>query len=219
MFVLVSWKMLFIMNVHRGFLFLSHNCCLDIDCPILTVDCRTSLGDSVELLSRTSCTAMVVGDWCSILKHWCLRSDNIAASRYHNRPLREKFPPLILPTMLWARFVIHQSPTTMVVQIVLLRKLTLLPDSGNCETNDKWNPLYIEKPTMRKVWGWLAPSSRLSVCLVAKNKIQKKKIKFFFVKSQGIDIYYTKVLPKRFHLNCNTPKFHPLIKKLGLHTK
>ena len=56
------------------------------------------------------------------LKHGCLRSDKIAANRYHNRPLREQFPPLIMPTMPWiethqpwARFVIHQSLTIMVV--------------------------------------------------------------------------------------------------------
>ena len=56
------------------------------------------------------------------LKRGCLQSDKIAANRYHNRPLREQFPPLIMPTMPWiethqpwARFVIHQSLTIMVV--------------------------------------------------------------------------------------------------------
>ena len=56
------------------------------------------------------------------LKRGCLRSDKIAANRYHNRPLREQFPRLIMPTMPWiethqpwARFVIHQSLTIMVV--------------------------------------------------------------------------------------------------------
>ena len=47
-------------------------------------------------------------------------SDSIASNHYHNRLLREQFPPLIIPTMLWiethqpwARFMIHQSLTTM----------------------------------------------------------------------------------------------------------
>ena len=54
---------------------------------------------------------------------------------YHSGPLRDQFPPLIIPTILWiethqpwARFVIHQSLTTTVVQIVRLSKSTLLPD-------------------------------------------------------------------------------------------
>ena len=122
----------------KGFFYhLSHDCHLDIDPNIFAVYCRSSLGDSVDLLSRTSCTAMVVGDWCIILKRGCLWSDNLAADRYHSRPLREQFSPLIMPTMLliethqpWARFVIHQSPTTMVVQIDLLSKSTLSPYKG-----------------------------------------------------------------------------------------
>ena len=145
---------------------------------------------------------MVIGNWCIILKHWCLRLDNIAANRYHNRPLREKFPPLIIPTMLriktyqpWARFVIHQSPTTVVVQIVLLSKLTLSPDSGNCETNHKQNPLYMEKPTMRKVRGWLAPSSRISLL---SGQSSEENIKFLFVKSWGINITIQKFCQSGF---------------------
>ena len=69
------------------------------------------------------------------LKRGCLRSDNLAADRYHNGPLRKQFPPLIMPTMpwietqkRWARFVIHQSLTTTVVWKVLLSKSTLSPD-------------------------------------------------------------------------------------------
>jgi len=57
----------------KGFFYrLSHDCQLDIDPGILAVYCRSSLGDSVDLLSRTSSTAMVVGDWCIILKRGCL---------------------------------------------------------------------------------------------------------------------------------------------------
>ena len=69
------------------------------------------------------------------LKHGCLQWDNITADRYHNGSMRDLFSPLILPTMLrtetrhpWARFVIHQSQTTTVVQIVRLSKSTLSPD-------------------------------------------------------------------------------------------
>ena len=92
------------------------------------------------------------------LNRGCLQSDNIVADCYHNRPLREQIPPLIMPTMLWiethrkrARFVRHQSLTTMVAQIVLLSKSMLQPDedlksrlkccnqylSDNHETNTK----------------------------------------------------------------------------------
>ena len=96
------------------------------------------------------------------LNRGCLQSDNIAADRYHNRPLRKQFPPLIMPTMLRiethqkrAKFVRHQSLTTMVVQVVLLSTLQPHEDpqsrlkcfnqylSGNHETNNKWNPLKI----------------------------------------------------------------------------
>ena len=57
-----------------------------------------------------------------LLKCGCLRSVKIAGNCYHNGLLREQFPPLIMPTMSWiethqpwARFVIHQSLTIMVV--------------------------------------------------------------------------------------------------------
>lgn len=50
------------MNIKGFFYHLSHDCHLDIDPDILAVYCRSSLGNSVDLLSRTSCTAIVVGD-------------------------------------------------------------------------------------------------------------------------------------------------------------
>ena len=37
---------------------------LDIDRDIATTHCRYIQGDSVDLLSRTICTTIVVGDWC-----------------------------------------------------------------------------------------------------------------------------------------------------------
>jgi len=40
---------------------LSYDCHLDID---RDAHCRSSSGDSVELLSRTICTSVVVSDWC-----------------------------------------------------------------------------------------------------------------------------------------------------------
>lgn len=77
----------------------------------------------------------------------------------HLEPHREQFPLLIIPTMLqievnqpWMRFMIYQSLTTTVVQIVPLSKSTLLPDEDmqytvetlrsicnwlSCQTNDK----------------------------------------------------------------------------------
>ena len=65
------------------------------------------------------------------MKHGCLRSDITTANRYH-RPLRERFPPLIIPRMEtcqpWERFVIHQSLATTVVLIVLLNDSTPSPD-------------------------------------------------------------------------------------------
>ena len=36
----------------------------DIDRDVSTAHCRSSLGDSVDLLSRTICTTVVVIDWC-----------------------------------------------------------------------------------------------------------------------------------------------------------
>ena len=64
-----------------------------------------------------------------------IRSDNTAVDRYFSGPLREHFPPLIMPIIIWietrqpsARFVLYESLTTKVVEIVLLSKSTLPPD-------------------------------------------------------------------------------------------
>ena len=43
---------------------LSHDCHFDIDRDVLTAHCKSSSGDSVDLLSRTICTTVVVSDWC-----------------------------------------------------------------------------------------------------------------------------------------------------------
>ena len=63
-----------------------------------------------------------------------IRSDNTAVDRYFSGPLREHFPPLIMPIIIWietrqpsARFVLYESLTTKVVEIVLLSKSTLPP--------------------------------------------------------------------------------------------
>ena len=42
----------------------SHDCYFDIDREVSTADCRSSSGDSVDLLSQTICTTLVVSDWC-----------------------------------------------------------------------------------------------------------------------------------------------------------
>ena len=39
---------------------LSHNCHFDIDRDVLTAHCRSSSGDSVDLLSRTICTTVLL---------------------------------------------------------------------------------------------------------------------------------------------------------------
>ena len=48
----------------KGFSFysLSHDCHFDIDHDVSTAHCRSSTGDSVDLLSQTICTTMVVSD-------------------------------------------------------------------------------------------------------------------------------------------------------------
>ena len=43
---------------------LSHDFHFDIDCNVLTAFCRSSSGNSVDLLSRTICITVVVSDWC-----------------------------------------------------------------------------------------------------------------------------------------------------------
>ena len=50
-----------------------------------------------DLTLKTSTGTMVL----RFLKRGYPRSDNIAVDRYHNGPLRELGPPLIMPTMLW----------------------------------------------------------------------------------------------------------------------
>ena len=61
------------------------------------------------------------------MKHGCVRSDITTANRYH-RPLRERFPPLIIPRIEtrqpWVRFVIHQPLAT----TLSLIDSTLSPD-------------------------------------------------------------------------------------------
>ena len=43
---------------------LSHDCPFDIDREVSIAHCRSSSGDSVDLLSRTICIIVVVSDWC-----------------------------------------------------------------------------------------------------------------------------------------------------------
>ena len=53
--------------VYKGFVYcFSHDCYLDIDCSISTTDCRSSSGNSVNLLRSTICITVhvVVSDWC-----------------------------------------------------------------------------------------------------------------------------------------------------------
>ena len=51
--------------IFKGFNFIvSHDCHFDIDRDISTAHCRSSSGDSVNVLSRTVCTTVVVSDWC-----------------------------------------------------------------------------------------------------------------------------------------------------------
>ena len=51
--------------VYKGFVYcFSHDCHLDIDCSISTTYCRSSSGNSVNLLRRTICTTVVVSDKC-----------------------------------------------------------------------------------------------------------------------------------------------------------
>ena len=63
-----SWIMCIKSLVYR----LSHDCHYDIDRDVLTAHCRSSSGDSVDLLSRTICTTvrwlLVIGVSCTSLK-------------------------------------------------------------------------------------------------------------------------------------------------------
>ena len=88
-----------------------------------------------------------------------IRSDNTAVDRYFSGPLREHFPPLIMPIIIWietrqpsARFVLYESLTT---KVVVNRHYRLMKTcnarfkrrdqylSGNRETNDKQYTLNI----------------------------------------------------------------------------
>ena len=53
-------------NVYKGFSFyrLSNDCPFDIDRDVSTAHRRSSSEDSVDLLSQTICTTVVVSDWC-----------------------------------------------------------------------------------------------------------------------------------------------------------
>ena len=44
---------------------LSHDCHFDIDRDVSTAHCRSSPGDSVDILSRTICSTVVVSNWCT----------------------------------------------------------------------------------------------------------------------------------------------------------
>ena len=88
-----------------------------------------------------------------------IRSDNTAVDRYFSGPLREHFPPLTMPIIIWietrqpsARFVLYESLTT---KVVVNRHYRLMKTcnarfkrrdqylSGNRETNDKQYTLNI----------------------------------------------------------------------------
>ena len=49
--------------VRKGFI-VCFTIVTDIDWDVLTAYCRSSSGDSVDLLRRTICTSVVVCDWC-----------------------------------------------------------------------------------------------------------------------------------------------------------
>ena len=78
--------------------------------------------------------------------HYYYNTTHNGVSHPHSRQPRDQFLPLAMPTMLWIKthqpwvtFVIHQSLTTTVVQIVLLSKSTLLPDEDlQCAVETSW---------------------------------------------------------------------------------
>ena len=49
---------------------LSHDCHFDIDRDVSTAHYRSSSGDIVDLLSRATCTTLVVSDWCITNHGW-----------------------------------------------------------------------------------------------------------------------------------------------------
>ena len=120
--------------------------------------------------------------WCFdhtlqfFIRKWCWFTEtNYLYNHYHSRPLRDQFPHLIIPTILWiethqpwARFMIRQSLTTTMVQIVQLRKSTLLPDEDlqsaveTSQSISKWQSwdkqlnklVSFTKKTAAKAWNW-----------------------------------------------------------------
>ena len=64
---LVMKELFIVDNVYKGFHFIYHSsqdCHTYIDHDAWTAYCRSSSDDSVNLLSRTICTTMLVDDWC-----------------------------------------------------------------------------------------------------------------------------------------------------------
>ena len=67
---------------------LSHDCHFDINCHVSTAQYRSSLGGSVDLLSLTICTTVVVSDWCiTTLAHGWLGFDPKHCWYYQRRKL------------------------------------------------------------------------------------------------------------------------------------
>ena len=66
---------LFKVNDYR----LSHDSRVDIDRDVSTAHCSSSSGDSVDLLSRTICTTVVVSDWCitNLTQDWWVSIQSI----------------------------------------------------------------------------------------------------------------------------------------------
>ena len=58
---------------------LSHDSRVDIDRDVSTAHCSSSSGDSVDLLSRTICTTVVVNDWCitNLTQDWWVSIQSI----------------------------------------------------------------------------------------------------------------------------------------------
>ena len=58
---------------------LSHDSRVDIDRDVSTAHCSSSSGDSVDLLSRTICTTVVVSDWCitNLTQDWWVSIQSI----------------------------------------------------------------------------------------------------------------------------------------------
>ena len=64
----------------KGFVYrLSFDGHLDIDCDVSATFCRSSSGDSVDLLRWTICTTVVGSDWCftNVAHGWWVSIQNI----------------------------------------------------------------------------------------------------------------------------------------------